>query len=319
MNLGTKNKLIHNVVRFQDSINSPGAYSENFYTFYNIISTLLSNDGYKTILNPSTGNNGFNLLCTKIKPPEKIGVSVKLHNHKIDSAQILERISVAYNFPYNRMIIFGTEGFTSECYSLIKQFEPINVELLNLDDIKNWVSRIEVETNLDNLEYENIIKIVSKTFIGRIASDPNFLLNLDWREVEKTIAEIFEGLAFKVKLTPPSKDGGKDLILEMTKDGAPITYIVEIKHWRSDQKVGQKYVKDLVQVVCNEKREKGLLLSTFGFTENAFIGLTEFEKTKVRLGDKEKIISLAKTYLKVKSGIWTPLQNLQELLIENTN
>jgi len=319
MNLGTKNELIKNVVKFEDSIKSLKVNNESFFTFYSIISTLLSNDGYQTILTPSTGNNGLDLLCTKIKPAERIGVSVKLHKHKIESSEVLERISVAYNFPYNRMIIFGNEGFTSESYSLIKQYEPINVELLNLDDIKNWVSRIEVETILEKLEYENIIRVVSKTFIERIAADPNFLLKLEWRDVEKTIAEIFEGLAFKVKLTPPGKDGGKDLILEMTKDGAPITYIVEIKHWRSMQKVGQKYVKDFVEVVCNEKREKGLFISTYGFTENAFAGLTEFERTKVRFGNQEKIVSLSKTYLKVKSGIWTPLQDLQELLIENTN
>ncbi len=67
------------------------------------------------------------------------------------------------------------------------------------------------------------------------------------------------------------------------------------------------------------KKRKRHFLSTFGFTENAFEGLTELERSKVRFGSQEIIVALFKTYLKVKSGTWTPLQDLQELLIQNTN
>ena len=84
------------------------------------------------------------------------------------------------------------------------------------------------------------------------------------------------------------------------------------------QKVGQTSIKEFIKVICNEKREKGIFLSTYGFTENAFEGLTELERTQIRFGNQEKIISLCKTYLRVKSGIWTPLQDLQELLFEQT-
>lgn len=318
MNPTTKDELIRNVVKLEDSIKNHSDRDDNWYTFYHIISTLLSNDGYQTILNPDADVRNIDFLCYRYNPAERIGVSVKRHKHKIDQSQVLERISFAYNFPYNRMLIIGVEGFTSDSYELVNSFEPLGVELLDLNDLKNWVSRIEVETQLEKLDYENIIKIVSKIYIERIVDDPNFLLNLEWREFEKTMAEIFEGLAFKVKLTPPSKDGGKDLILEMTKSGTSITYIVEIKHWRSIQKVGQSSVKDFVNIIFNEKREKGMFLSTFGFTENAFEGLTEIERSKVRFGNQEKIVSLCNTYLKVKSGIWTPLQDLQELLFDMT-
>jgi len=82
--------------------------------------------------------------------------------------------------------MFGTAGFTSDCYRLLNKVEPVNVELLDLNDIKNWVSRIEVESDLRCLEYENIIKIVSKTFIEKIAANPDFLLKIEWRELEKT-------------------------------------------------------------------------------------------------------------------------------------
>lgn len=315
-----KDELVHNIVKLEGLINNPQNMNEIELCFYKVLSNLFSNDGYQSIINPRIDkeNIGIDFLCTKEKPTEKVGISIKRNISKVDVDQIRYLISIAYNFPYNRLYMIGVGGFTTDCYKLINMVEPISIDLLDLNDIKNWVSRIETESDLENSGYAEIIKIVSKAFIEKIAENPQFLDNLEWREMEKTLSEIFEGLAFKVKLTPPSKDGGKDLILEIVKEGSLISYIVEIKHWRSNQKVGQNNVKEFVKVICNEKREKGLFLSTYGFTENAFEGLTELERLKIRFGDQEKIVSLCKTYLKVKSGIWTPLNDIQEVLFEQT-
>ena len=315
-----KDELVHNIVKLEELIDSPQHMSEIELFFYTIFSTLFSNDGYQPVINPRIDkeNIGIDFLCTKEKSTEKVGISFKRNMSKVNVDQIRYLISIAYNFPYNRVFMIGVGGYTPDCYKLINMVEPVSIDLLDLNDIKNWVSRIETESDLEKSDYEEIIKIISKRFIQKIAKNPQFLANLEWREMEKTISELFQGLAFKVKLTPPSKDGGKDLILEMVKEDSSISYIVEVKHWRSRQKVGQNNVKEFVKVICNEKREKGLFLSTYGFTENAFEGLTELERTKVRFGNQEKIVSLCKTYLKVKSGIWTPLDDIQEVLFEHT-
>jgi len=320
MKPSVKDELIKNIVKLEDLINSPQNMNEIELCFYTILSTLFSNDGYRAVINPRMNKEtiGIDFLCTKEKSIEKVGVSFNRNIRKVDVGQIRYLISIAYNFPYNRVFMIGAGGYSSDCYKLINMMEPVSIDILDLNDIKNWVSRIEIESDLVNLNYEEIIKIVSKTFIEKIAENPLFLENIEWREMEKTLSEIFEGLAFKVNLTPPSKDGGKDLILEMTKEGTSISYIVEVKHWRSRQRVGQNNVKEFVRVICNEKRGSGLFLSTYGFTENAFEGLSEIERAKIRFGNQEKIVSLCKTYLKVKSGIWTPLNDIQEVLFEQT-
>lgn len=320
MEPSVKDRLIRNIVKLEDLIKSPKSISKTESCFYDIISTLFSNDGYNPIISPRIDkeNIGIDFICTKRKSNEKIGISFKRNNRKISVDQIRYLISIAYSFPYNKVFMVSTGGYSSECYKLIDMVEPASIDLLDLNDIRNWVSRIETESELKKSDYENIIKIVSKAFIERIAENPKFLDELEWREMEKTLSELFEGLAFKVELTRPSKDGGKDLILEMTKEGGTISYIVEVKHWRSRQKVGQNSIKEFIEVICNEKREKGLYLSTYGFTENAFEGLSELERTKIKFGEQEKIVSLCKTYLKVKSGIWTPLKNIQEVLFEQT-
>ena len=315
-----KDELVHNIVKLEELINSPQNIRKIELCFYKILSNLFSSDGYQSIINPRADkeNIGIDFLCTKEKSTEKVGISFKRKKSKVDVEQIRYLISIAYNFPYNRVFMVNVGGYTPECYKLINMVEPVSIDLLDLDDIKNWVSRIEVESDLENSDYEEIIKIVCKAFIEKIAENPKFLDKIEWREMEKALSEIFQGLAFRVNLTPPGKDGGKDLVLEMIKEGSSISYIVEIKHWKSRQKVGQNNVKEFVKVVCNEKRERGLFLSTYGFTENAFEGLTELERKKIRFGNKEKIVSLCKTYLKVKSGIWTPLNDIQEVLFEQT-
>lgn len=313
-----KDELIRDILVLENSITSPRDDREICFTFHQVISKLLSNDGFTTILNPSPDTSNFDFMCIKQDSRERICISLQNSTKSVKEDRVHERVSFAFNYPYDRIILFAPKGFTLACYRFVNIADPLKVELLNLDDLKSWTSKIEIEADLGSLEYEDIIKIVSKTFIEKIAQDSNYLLKLEWRELEKTITEIFEGLAFDVVLTPPSKDGGKDIILEINKKGTLVKYLVEVKHWRSQKQVGHKYVKDFLKVICNEKRESGLLLSTYGFTPNAFEGLTELERKKIRFGNEEKIVSLCKTYLKVKSGIWTPLQDLQETLFDKT-
>ncbi|WP_052248557.1 restriction endonuclease [Chryseobacterium taiwanense] len=314
-----KDELIRDILVLENSIANPKDDREICFTFHQVISKLLSNDGFTTIFNPNPDTSNFDFMCTKQDSRDRICISLQNSGKSVHENRVHERVSFAFNYPYDRLILFAPHGFTSACYRFVNSTDPLKVELLTIDDLKSWTSKIEIESNLNTHEYEDIIKIVSKTFIEKIAEDSNFLLKIEWRELEKTIAELFEGLAFDVILTPPSKDGGKDIILEIIKKGIPHKYIVEIKHWKSKQMVGQKSVKEFLKVICNEKRESGLFLSTYGFTSNAFEGLTELERKKIRFGDEEKIVSLCKTYLKVKSGIWTPLQDLQEVLFEQTH
>lgn len=313
-----KDELTRNILVLENSITSPRDDREICFTFHQAISKLLSNDGFTTILNPSPETSKFDFMCTKQDSRERICISLQNSAKSVNEDRVHERVSFAFNYPYDRLILFAPKGFTSACYRFVNITDPLKVELLTLDDLKSWTSRIEIESNQGFLEYEDIIKVVSKTFIEKIAEDSNFLLKLEWRDLEKMIAELFEGLAFDVKLTAPSKDGGKDLIVEINKKRDAKKYLVEIKHWRSKKKVGQEYVKEFLKVICNEKSESGLLLSTYGFTSNALEGLTEFERKSIRFGDEEKIISLCKTYLKVKSGIWTPLNDLQGIFLEQT-
>ena len=67
-------------------------------------------------------------------------------------------------------------------------------------------------------------------FARKIAADPNFLMELEWRELEKMVAFVLEELGFAVILTPGAKDGGKDIIAELKVDGHLKVFYIEVKH-----------------------------------------------------------------------------------------
>jgi restriction system protein len=196
---------------------------------------------------------------------------------------------------------------------------PTNFEIINVKDLQSWSDNLEklLSTNNEN-EVIFYIKKLSFKLIELIAKNPNYIANLEWRDLERTMAELFEGLGFKTTLTPGSKDGGKDVILECTFNNINQTFLVEIKHWRSGQKVGSKAIKEFSKVVIREKSDKGLFLSSYGFSDSYYELLTKKEKKKVNLGGKEKIIELCEIYEKTKNGIYNPLQTLDSVLFANT-
>lgn len=158
---------------------------------------------------------------------------------------------------------------------------------------------------------------LSKQLARLIATDPRGLEDLEWRDMERMLAAVFQGLGFDVTLTPSSKDGGKDLILECIIQGNKHSYIVEVKHWRSGQRVGKRYISDFVNVVARENRDGGLYLATYGYSGDAVEALTEVDRQSIKLGIDKKIISLCRTYIKAESGIWLAPSVLSDLLFED--
>jgi len=72
MNPNAKDELIRDVLIFEDLIKSSTYEREISFSFYRIISSLLSNDGYQTILMPHTTDSGIDFICTNTTLPEKL-------------------------------------------------------------------------------------------------------------------------------------------------------------------------------------------------------------------------------------------------------
>jgi hypothetical protein len=178
-----------------------------------------------------------------------------------------------------------------------------------LDEYDQSVKRSEVHI-LFTTTYESLARL--------ICDNPSLLDDVEWRELEKLLQEVLSGVGYIVTLTPGSKDGGKDLILECSPMSGSVTYFVEVKHWRSEQKVGAKTIKAFYKVVVREKTHGGLFLSTYGIADNALEQLTEVERRMIRVGTQSKVVALCKSYVRSKSGVFLPSTELPVYLFSDT-
>jgi restriction endonuclease Mrr len=251
---------------------------------------------------------------------DSIGVEVKTYTkQKADKETVERTLNRARSSGLKRTLIFSRTGFEKDALTLASRYRPQQLELFDAAALKNWASGLNTKTDDEwKCEVQLIIKSASKLLVKAIAENPRALDALEWRDLERLMAEAFEGVGFAVTLTPPSKDGGKDLILEGEVRGKLKTYAVEIKHWRAGNKVGQLAVESFMNVLIKEKYDGGVFISTYGFTANAFESLTKVQRTSLKFGSESKIVSLCKTYVRVNQGLWSPEENLTDSLFSET-
>lgn len=321
MDKWTKEKLKADLERYGSD---PSAFSpmeaENVVAA--ILGPLMGGYGYVVRRLPVNAGGAFDLVADSPEPsqyqPHSVGIEIKHYTRPVGVDAIHRLLGAGILEGFNRVMLVSTSGYKASARAAASRELPLQIELLDIESLKTWLARIEVDSNIDRLEVNQILRVVSRRFAQLIAEDARNLDKLEWRNLEMLLAEVFEGLGFSVELTPGSKDQGKDIILECYISGNKHTYIVEVKHWRAGNRVGQSALKDFLNVIVREGRRGGLFLSTSGYCDNAFEMLTEIEREKLRVGGEEKVVSLCKTYVKADSGIWSPPELLTEVLFEGT-
>lgn len=285
--------------------------------FLEIFKFLLSTDGYDTTPTPRRHDGGVDLIARR--GSYKIAIKYKYREKSaIDVSEVRSLLGAALLQEADKAALAVNTRFTREAKELVSRELPIELELVDIEALKSWVDRLEFRSEARAEEALEILNTASRELALLIAQNPRALDHIEWRDLERVLSEVFAGLGFKVELTPGSKDQGKDIILECLVKGKRCEYIVEVKHWRSGARVGKTSVREFLHVIVREGREGGLFLSTYGYTENAFEKLSEIDRQRLRFGSEEKIFTLARTYTKARSGIWSPPAELPAVLYEGT-
>jgi hypothetical protein len=173
----------------------------------------------------------------------------------------------------------------------------------------------------DRSTVEGIVRLAMRELAETIAAQPVVLWDLEWRDLERVLREVFERLGFQTQLTRSGKDGGYDLELRCSDEGREMCYLIEVKHWiQGSKKPGKEDFTDFLEVVGSRKEPntKGLLLSTSGFTREVVRGRTEVERQRIHLGDGSKIVSLCQSYVETRAGIWESDRSLHDILFAHT-
>jgi restriction system protein len=88
------------------------------------------------------------------------------------------------------------------------------------------------------------------------------------RDFEELVAELYAGLGYLVRLTQPSNDGGRDIIVEQ-RGPIPARFIIECKRPRSGKKIGLLPVRALMGTADDERPSKALLVTATDFSRGA--------------------------------------------------
>jgi len=287
-----------------------------------VLGPLFGQEGYEVDYTGGVGDRGIDFRAFRgadddiSTPIETIGIQAKFYRktRQVPLNDVQSLIGAALLQDLNRVVLVSNGEFSKESRAVVEKTLPLRIELLDLNGLRSWVNRLRDESVDIETEVRIILRDLSSRLARLIAGKPDALAHLEWRTVEHVVAEVFEGMGFGVTLTPGSKDGGKDVVLTCIVKGKRAEYYVEIKHWRSSTKVGSAAVEKLLKVIVEERKDGGLFLSTYGFTSNAFEQLTTIEKQKLKFGDHEKIVTFCRSYVKAKAGLWSPPENLTEVL-----
>ncbi|MDY7232995.1 restriction endonuclease [Hyalangium rubrum] len=288
-----------------------------------VLEPLFKQEGYELEYTGGLGDQGIDFWARRTSiegaadAGETIGIQAKFYKgtRHVPMTSVQQLIGAALLQGLSRVVLVSNGEFSKDANAAVAKTLPLRIELLDIGGLQHWVNRLRDQ----NVDVEAEVRMMMRELSGRlarlIAAAPTALAQLEWRDVERVMAEVFDGLGFGVTLTPGSKDGGKDIILTCLVQGKRAEYYVEIKHWRSSTRVGRAAVEKLLKVIVEEKKEGGLFLSTYGFTNNAFEQLTTIDKQKLRFGDQEKMVSFCQSYVKARAGLWSPPENLTEILL----
>lgn len=105
--------------------------------------------------------------------------------------------------------------------------------------------------------------------IRRLSLDPQLVHSLHPRAFEELVAELLTREGADVKLTSPTRDGGRDvLVYQQTSIGSHF-YLVECKRYAPDRPVGVSIIRGFYGVIAQERATGGLLVTTSAFTASA--------------------------------------------------
>lgn len=142
-----------------------------------------------------------------------------------------------------------------------------------------------------------------------LAAKPDRLLDLTPREFEEVVAELLAAFGWRVSLTPPSRDGGYDILgIHEALPGLDVSWLVECKKYAPDRAISVMLVRELLGVTSHLGIPNGLIVTTARFTRDAqalasqFSGLhlADFDRLSSWLG-RYRDLAVHKAYLPAKS------------------
>lgn len=210
------------------------------------------------ILVPENFNNYFKQMSNYIHEMVQQVMPLYSPEQLINTANVIRGIAENYSLMYCHSDDIPDED--------VAENEEINnkivTEIFKKDEEINRITD-ENESSIITLSPINdrVLKYLSE--------NPEVLYQLQDRDFEVVMAEIYSKLGYKVELTKATRDGGKDIIIRKPEILGDFVYYVECKKYAAKRHIGIGIIKSLVGTVSADRVNGGILATTSYFTPDA--------------------------------------------------
>ncbi|HEV7660165.1 MAG TPA: restriction endonuclease [Allosphingosinicella sp.] len=136
-------------------------------------------------------------------------------------------------------------------------------------EIYNLSQRIILPERKLITEVKPRIIMANEALVERLRSRPQSIYDLPPRKFEELVAELLTDLGYEVELTPPTRDGGKDILAYMTTPHGKLLCLVEAKRYRQDRTVGVELVRQLYGTLIDADASSAMMVTTSSFSSDA--------------------------------------------------
>lgn len=127
--------------------------------------------------------------------------------------------------------------------------------------------------------------------IDLIKSNRDYVYSLTSRQFEEFVAEVFRRNGYTTELTPPARDGGKDVIATINNGGVSICLYIECKLYDRNDPVGVGIVRKAAGVRGHDRVNKAIVVTTSRYTKPART-FAEEENHLIQLMDLDDLLRM---------------------------
>lgn len=121
---------------------------------------------------------------------------------------------------------------------------------------------------------------------------------LSSRDFEHLVEQLYDRMGYETMLTPPSFDGGYDIVASKVDKGLKTTILIDAKHYR--EPVGVEIARQMQGTLASQGASKGVIVTTSKFTRGAL--QLEKNDSRLELINRQEFIQLMNRYYGVD---WT--------------
>lgn len=202
------------------------------------------------------------------------GEILQLQPLSITDAQNILRNLLGPEFPSTDIrraasIASGSSLALRLIYKLCRGHDTNTIDRILRGDIYDISDQVILPEQQLIKEVHPKILLANDTLIERLKRQPRSIYDLPPRKFEELVADLLADLGYEVEITPPTRDGGKDILAKMNTPHGKLLCLVEAKKYRADRPVGVELVRQLYGTLIDANATSAMLVTTSYFSPDA--------------------------------------------------